>query len=60
MGQIKEKLLNEKYNGENTIIETESVIIQLSKLDNQTKQENPYISNINLGECEDILRETNL
>ena len=59
MGQIKEKLLNEKYNGENTIIETESVIIQLSKLDNQTKQENPYISNINLGECEDILRETN-
>ena len=59
LDEIKNSLLNEEYNGENTIIETETVIIQLSRLDDQVNQENENISNIDLGECEDKLREEN-
>jgi hypothetical protein len=57
--EIKNNLLNPDYNGENTIIETETVIIQLAKLDDQINQENPNVSNIDLAECEDILRAEN-
>ena len=59
LDEVKNNLLNEDYKGENTIIETETVIIQLSKLDEQENQENNNVSNIDLGECEDILREEN-
>ena len=57
--EIKNNLLNPDYNGENTIIETETVIIQLAKLDDQINQENPNVSNIDLAECEDIFRSEN-
>ena len=53
----KKNLLNENYNGENIIIETESVIIQLSKIDNQINQEYLKISSVYLGKCEDLLRK---
>ena len=59
MDEIKNMLLNLNYSGENTIIETETVIIQLSKLEDQMNQDNSNVSNIDLGDCEDILRETN-
>ena len=59
INEIKNSLLTEDYKGENTIIETETVIIQLSKLEDQANQDNVNISNIDLGECEDLLRETN-
>ena len=57
--EIKTNLLNEDYNGENTIVETETVIIQVSKLDDQENQENEKVSNIDLGKCEDLLRQAN-
>ena len=57
--EIKEQLLNEDYNGENTIIETETVIIQLSKLDDQENQDNTHISSVDLGDCEKLLRAAN-
>ena len=57
--EIKNQLLNQDYNGENTIITTETVIIQLSKLDDQMNQDNSNVSNIDFGECEDTLRSTN-
>ena len=38
------------------IIETENVIFQISSLDEQKNNENPNISSIDLGECEDILK----
>ena len=38
------------------IIETENVIFQISSLDEQKNNENPNISSIELGECEDILK----
>ena len=46
--EIKNSLLTEDYNGENTIIETETVIIQLSKLEDQANQDNVNISNKNM------------
>ena len=57
--EIKQNLLNSDYSGENTIIETETVIIQLSTLEEQMNQDNSNVSNIDLGECEDELREAN-
>ena len=57
--EIKNQLLNHDYNGENTIITTETVIIQLSKLDDQLNQDNANVSNIDLGDCESILRSEN-
>ena len=56
---IKNNLLNDDYNCNNTIIKTQNVIIQLSKLDDQTNQDEENVSNIDLGECEDKLREEN-
>ena len=57
--EIKNLLLNEDYHGENTIIETETVIIQLSTLEDQMNQDNANVSNIDLGECEYLLRKEN-
>ena len=54
---IKNNILNEDYEGQNTIVETETVIIQVSKLDDQENQENEKVSNIDLGKCEDLLRQ---
>ena len=56
---IKNNILNEDYEGQNTIVETETVIIQVSKLDDQENQENEKVSNIDLGKCEDLLRQEN-
>ena len=55
---LKENLFKD-FKGENTIVETESVMIQLATLEDQLKQNNPNISNIDLGECENILRQSN-
>ena len=38
LDEIKNSLLNDDYNGENTIIETETVVIQLSRLDGQANR----------------------
>ena len=54
---IKENFLTEDYNGENTIIETENVVIQISTLEEQKNSINPNVSTIDLGECENILKE---
>ena len=51
-----ENLLSEDYKGENTIIETENVIFQVSTLDDQKNNINPNVSTIDLGECENILK----
>jgi hypothetical protein len=57
--EIKQNLLYSDYSGENTIIETETVIIQLSTLDEQFEQENENVSSIDFGVCEDTLRSVN-
>ena len=54
---IKNELL--KSNNTNKIIKTKNVIIQLSTLDDQKNLDNPGVSNIDLGECEKILKDKN-
>ena len=56
---IKNNLLSQNYTGQNKIIATETVIIQLSSLEDQMNLENSNVSNIDLGDCEDILRREN-
>ena len=53
---IKENILTEDYNRENTIIQTQNVIFQISKLEEQKNNINPNISSIDLGECENLLK----
>ena len=46
--------ITENYDGNNTIINTSNVKIQISKIDDQKDSE---LSNIDLGECEEILKK---
>ena len=46
--------INNNYNGENIIIKTENVKIQISTLDSQQDSE---LSNVNLGKCAKIIKE---
>ena len=57
---IKESLLNKNKNNteENIIIRTETLLIQLSSLDDQKNSDNSNISSIDIGECENILKTT--
>ena len=59
--EIKDNLLNKNYtlNKTNTIIITENIIIQLSTLEDQENSDNIDVSNINFGECEEILKKIN-
>ena len=52
---LKENYLTTDYNGENTIIQTENVIFQISSLKDQKNDDNPNVSSIDLGECEQEL-----
>ena len=59
IGEIYEQFKNETladYHGENKIIKTENVVLQISKLGEQKNQKNKNISSIDLGECENILK----
>ena len=56
---FKNSVLNEEYKGENKVIETENVILQISTLEEQKNSLNPNISTIDLGECESILKSKN-
>ena len=53
--QFKNETLTD-YNGENKIIKTQNVVLQISKLGEQKNQNNKNISSIDLGECEKILK----
>ena len=60
VGQVfnsfKETVLTKDYKGENTVVETENVILQISTLDDQKNNLNPNVSTIDLGDCERILK----
>ena len=53
---FKETVLTKDYNGENTVVETENVVLQISTLKDQKNSINPNVSSIDLGECENILK----
>ena len=54
--EIKNDILTDNYNGENKVIKTENVVLQISTLEDQKNNINPNISTIDLGECENILK----
>ena len=49
---IKKTLINTNYTKENTIIKTKNIIVQLSTLEEQKDSDDPDLSNIDFGECE--------
>ena len=53
---IKKELINDKFQKENFIVKTPSISFQLTSLDFQ-KNNNLNLSTIDLGECENKLRE---
>ena len=55
--KIKENVLTTEFNGENQIIEKQNIIFQISTLEEQKNNNKENVSSIDLGECEDILRE---
>ena len=59
MKYIKDSILNKNYTKENIIIKTKNVIVQLSTTNDQKNSDEPDISNIDLGECENILKKEN-
>ena len=56
---IKDNILKNNYTKENIIIKTKNVIVQLSTTKDQENSDEPDVSNINLGECETILKKEN-
>ena len=54
---IKKYMNNETYFGQNTIILTENVVFQIAKLDDQKNINNKGISNIDLGDCEQKIKQ---
>ena len=61
INEIKKNILNKNYtsNKTNTIIKTQNAIIQLSTVEDQKNSTDPELSNIDLGDCEQILKEAN-
>ena len=57
--QIKEIITTQGYNGKETVIQTRNVIFQISTFEEQKNSLNPNISTIDLGECENILKDKN-
>ena len=56
--QLKDNILTSDYKGENKIIKTENVIFQISTLDDQKNSDNPDVSSIDLGDCENELKKS--
>ena len=53
---FKETVLTKDYHGENTVVETQNVILQISTFDYQKNSLNPNVSSVDLGDCENILK----
>ena len=54
--RVREYFINKNYTGNNTIIQTQNILFQISKLKDQLNSENPNISSVDLGDCEAILK----
>ena len=54
---IKKNTLKPNSTINNTVIQTNNVIFQVSTVENQKNSDNPNISSIDLGECEKILKK---
>ena len=56
---FRNELINRNYSGDNIIIQTGNVAFQLSTLEYQKNQNNKNLSNIDLGDCEIRLINSN-
>ena len=54
---LKDNLINKEYDNENKIIETQNVVFQISTLEQQNNNTKLKISSIDLGECENIIKQ---
>ena len=54
--QLKDNYIY-NFKGNNTIIQTQNVVFQISSLEDQKKSDNPNVSSIDLGECEEKLKK---
>ena len=54
--ELKNNYLNSNYTNENIIILTDNVAFQISTLEDQKNMDNPLISNIEIRECEQLLK----
>ena len=59
INEIKQNLINKNNTNNNTIIKTENIIIQFSKLEDQKNSDDIEVSNIDFGECENLLKNSN-
>ena len=59
INDVKNNILYNNYTKENVIIKTQNIIAQLSKVEDEKNNDEPDISNIDLGECENILKKVN-
>ena len=57
--QLKQDFLKGDFNRNNTVIQTQNVVFQISTLTDQKNSDNPNVSSIDLGECEQALKEKN-
>ena len=60
MEKLYDKIIEDylhNYKGNNTIIQTQNVVFQISSLEEQKNSNNPNVSSIDLGECEEKLKK---
>ena len=55
--ELKQDYLKGNFNGNNTIIQTQNIVFQISTLTDQKNSDNPNVSSIDLGECEKALKD---
>ena len=55
--KIKEDYLSKEFNGKNNIIITENALFQITTLENQTDPNNTDLSTVDLGDCEQKLKD---
>ena len=55
-GEIKNNYLYNNYNNENILIFSENAVFQLSTLEYQQYLDNQFVSSIDIGECENLLK----
>ena len=55
--QLKQDYLTGNFSGNNTIIQTQNVVFQISTLEDQKNSDNPNVSSIDLGQCEQALKD---
>ena len=57
--KLKEAILKGNYKDKDAIIETENAVFQIAKIEDQKWNNNPGVSSIDFGKCEELLKVNN-